>query len=118
MIPIHNSIPSLKFLCVQHNFSQLYKSTTRFLHSFVFISSYKNGESLCDPCVCLGYLTSTSIVYPMSLSSSSYFTKSSSKLIAFYFHSKVSTGTFCDIAHPNSFFTSQYMRYDETLFES
>ena len=118
MIPIHNSIPPFKFLCLQHNFFLLCKSPTRFLHLFVFIPSYENDESLCDPCICLGYLTSISIIYPMSLSSSSCLTKSSSKLIVFYFHWKVSTGTFCDIAHPYSFFTFEYMKYDETLFKS
>ena len=33
-------------------------------------------------------------------------------------YSKLSTGSFCDIAHPYKLFTSQYQRYDDYLFLS
>ena len=33
-------------------------------------------------------------------------------------HSKLFTGSFCDIAQPYKLFTSQYLTYDDSLFLS
>ena len=53
----------------QHIFL-LSKLHTSFLHLSVFILFGKNGKSLCKSCNLLGYLTSTSRIYPLSLFSS------------------------------------------------
>ena len=51
-------------LCVQHIFFLSYRLQTNFLHLFISILSGKNGKSLCKSCNFLGYLTSTSRIYP------------------------------------------------------
>ena len=60
----------LMILCEQHSLFLSYKLHTGFLLLPIFILSGKNGKSSCKPCKFLGYLTSTSRIYPLSLSSS------------------------------------------------
>ena len=53
-----------------------------------------------------------------SLSSLQFLTKSSLNLEVSLIHSKLFTGSFCNIAQPHKLFTSQYLRYDDSLFLS
>ena len=53
-------------LYVRHIFL-LCKLQTNFLHLPIFILFGKNGKSLCESCNFLGYLTSTSRIYPFLL---------------------------------------------------
>ena len=94
---------------------KLYASLQHF--SACMLSS-KNGKPLCKSCRCLGYLTSTSSIYPLSLSSLQHFIEFLSKLVLPFFDLKPPAGVFYDIAHLHRLFTSQYTMYDKSLFWS
>ena len=46
------------------------------------------------------------------------FMKSSLNLTVSLIHSKLFTGSFCNISQPYKLYTSQYLRYDDSLFYS
>ena len=56
------------------------------LHLLILIHSGKNGKSLWKSCKYLGYSTSTSSMYPLLLSSSLLFIKSSAIVESFQIH--------------------------------
>ena len=62
-------MPVLKILYEQQS-SISYRLHTNLSHLLIFILSGKNGKSLCKSCKSLEYSTSTSRIYPLSLSSS------------------------------------------------
>ena len=74
LILVHDLRLLLMILCGQHCFLS-YKVHKSFLHLPIFILSGRNGKSSCKPCKFLGYLTSTSRIYPLLLSSSYFFYK-------------------------------------------
>ena len=75
LILVHDLRLVLMILCEQHSFLS-YKLHASFLHLPILILSHKNGKSSCKPCKILGYLTSTSRIYPFLLSSSYFFMNS------------------------------------------
>ena len=74
LILVHDLMLVLKLLCEQHSFLSD-KLHTSLLHLLIFILSGRNGKSLCKSCKFVGHLTYTSIIYPLSLSSSEFFYK-------------------------------------------
>ena len=54
-------------LCVRRIFFYFANYKRVFLHLSIFIPLGKNGKSLCELCNFLGYLTSTSRIYPLLL---------------------------------------------------
>ena len=96
------------------------KLVTCFSTFSIFTLSGKNGKSLRSSYSCLGYWTSTLRKYP-----SSFFVKDFYEIFMklkkiFYplIRSKFFTGSFCDIGQPYKLFTSQYSRYNNSLFLS
>ena len=57
----------LMILSERHSFLYQTNYYTSLTHLLIFILSGKNGKSLCKSCNFLGYLTSISRTYPLSL---------------------------------------------------
>ena len=94
----------------------LCKLLTSFLPFSILILSGKNGKSVWSWCNFSGYWTSTSRKYPSSLSSLYFSMKSLLNWNVSSIYSKLFNRSFCNIARPYKLTTSQYLRYDGSLF--
>ena len=116
VVSIYDSVSASGLLCVWHSFSCC-TNYTRVFHSYEFSRFWVRTA---DNCVALVAFWDTQhelqgcIIFLFLYHNFLWILR----MNCCFMHLKPSIGNFCEFVHPYRLFTSQYMRYEESLFAS